>query len=312
MNPTATAQPLGAVSAVQKAPMTPVAAPSSSDPPRAATPVYGAKPNADSVTISDAARLAVSDDPPRAQAPPDRIGALTPDAEMTRAEQIMADLKSSFFTSAGEEGFDTKLDFNKDGVINAGDLGIFREKMAGRTMPDESGASAPTAPPTLNSIRDSFFTQKGEEGFDASADLNGDGVVNAQDLGLYKQALAESAQPVQPVPAELNSTGVDAANPATLNTTESVDTATPGSVIVDEGTLSSPTALSVTIPDVTATASEAGTTQSADPAAARLNLLDQLREALFARGEDRPDSSPGGARNGISNVGDFISIRESV
>lgn len=317
-------QPLATAAGLQRAHRTPVTSPSSTDPPaRAARPVSGSKPGMDSVSISNEARRMDAMQTPRGNS--DRIQGPRSADGPDRAMRMMTELKESFFTKEGDEGFNARVDFNSDGMINAGDLGVLREKMRGyASAPPPPAQPEPAAEPdevaTLQGIRDSFYTREGEDGFNAASDLNGDGVVNVQDLGLFRQSQANVAEPVQPVPAELtgdDGTAVEAAASTVASaTTEPVTGAViedPAPAVVEPAT----TGVSgISVDPATiglASASNAGDAPTLDVASIRESLLDQLRNAFFTReGDDNFDATLDSNGDGQINVADFLSVRDSV
>ena len=278
----------------------------------------------------------------------DRLESAGPRSMADRADSIMNELKARFFTRAGDENFKAKLDFNSDGMINVQDLGMLREKLASMRPPEppaSPNASVTTSAPaaatqtgpatsqsqvpadstsasnvsepatassalTVESIRAAFFTRDGEDGFNAAADLNGDGVINVRDLGLLRQAQADTAEPTQPVPEPLLATGGSTPTPtsATGLTPEAPATASDGS-----NDASSATATPVVDPALTQEA-ETGAAATALPTAdLRASLLDQLREAFFSQaGDDRFDATLDANGDGRINVADFVSVREEV
>ncbi len=340
MDTAAMAKPLSTAVAVQRASGTPVAAPSSADPPRAGTrAVSGAKPNVDRVSISDAARLQQANGPRES----DRI--TQGQGPRSQADQMMADFKASFFANEGDDNFNAKLDLNRDGVINTTDLGMFKEKMASAGLvpppPDDEAQAAPT----LDSIRDAFFTREGDDGFNAAADLNGDGIVNVRDLAAFKLAQSDTSEPTLPI-SEPTTGPIDAqvAGVATQSSGVALNAEPDAPTVVSDPAGSTPQAANAlagnTNDDATATASgsfntdpaggvpEAATAllnvaageatpgvagASVDAQTTRMNLLDQLREAFFSReGEDRFDASLDGNGDGLINVADFLSVRDRV
>lgn len=238
-----------------------------------------------------------------------------------RAMQVLGELKESFFTKEGDEGFNARLDFNSDGVINAGDLGVLREKMAGYAQtanPPAEPEAEPEEVATLQGIRDSFFTREGDEGFNAASDLNGDGVVNVQDLGLFRQSQADVAQPVQPVPATLTGDNEAATASTAAPAIQSVTSEPDAGVVIDDpapATVATGVSSLAIDPDTIGLASSAnaGATPAVDVASIRESLLDQLRNAFFSRaGDDRFDASLDGNGDGRINFADFTVVRDRV
>lgn len=101
-----------------------------------------------------------------------------------RPSPALANMMQAFYTTADMDGFDAASDLNADGVINFQDLAALRAQQSGGAADVGSNADAMVA-----SITDALFTDKGSEGFDASVDLNADGMVNFQDLALLRQKL---------------------------------------------------------------------------------------------------------------------------
>lgn len=334
MEKTAMMQPLQSAAAVPRAARSAVTAPSTADPPRPGLrALTGGKPALDRVSISDEAqRVAAAQEARASEAGNnDRLQDAGPRSAEDRAERVLSELKERFFSRSGEEGFDAKFDFNSDGVINVQDLGLFREKLAGGSPP--SGPASPNltatalTPPsqtpvdatavtqstepvepdsatlavTLDSIRSAFFTREGDDGFNSAADLNGDGVVNVRDLGLFRASQPDVAEPVQPVPEPLTSVGGDEGTASTGVSTNglAVDTAAPDDG-ADASATSGATAAFVN-PAATQEADTSGATPAVAAADLRSTLLEQLRDAFSARAE-----------NSRVNVADFVSVREEV
>ncbi|MFK7889116.1 MAG: hypothetical protein AB8G16_19835 [Gammaproteobacteria bacterium] len=317
-------QPQAMAAAVQRSQRTPVASPSSADPPRAQRPISGSKPGMDSVSISNEARRMDAMPPPPEGG--DRMQGPRSGAESDRGMRILGELKESFFTQEGDEGFNARLDFNSDGVINAGDLGMLREKMAGsgptiRPPPQPEPVNEPEEVATLESIRDAFYTREGEDGFNAASDLNGDGVVNVQDLGLFRQSQGNDAQPVQPVPAPVTGGSEPAAATTAGPTIQSVTSEPQTTAVIEDPApaVSTPATSGVSgiavDPDAIgiATSASAGSAPAVDVASVRESLLDQLRNAFFTReGDDNFDATLDSNGDGQINVADFLSVRDSV
>ncbi len=315
MEKTALMQPLQSVAAVPRATRTPLGSPSTADPPAPALrALSGSKPALDQVSISnEAQRIAAAEDA-RASAPGnnDRLQDAPVRSAADQAGRIMDELKERFFTRAGDENFSAKFDFNSDGVINVQDLGMLREKLAGGPPPDEPASTPPAA--SLDSIRAAFFTRDGDDGFDATADLNGDGIVNVTDLGLFRKAQDDASQPVQPVPEELTTASDLQAVTSAQTTGVTVATPSPDA----EPTTATPAGVQTTVtpavnPAATQEADTSGATPELDAAQLRANLLDQLRNAFFSReGDDRFDATLDANGDGRINVADFLSVREEV
>jgi len=305
MNKPISALPMAAVAAQRKAPVVPASTPSSADPPMA-----GVKGAADSVSISEAGRMQAS-----VRGGVNSNNALatqTGSSSMTKAERIMTELKASFMTKEGDEGFDAKLDFNRDGMINAGDLGMLRQKMADNGMAPGPVADEPPAAATVDSIRNAFFTREGEDGFDAAADLNGDGVINVRDLGMLRQSQDSGGEPTQPVPAELASAGAGAASVASMVNNAAVGVEPVTTPAADVAPLWAALASEAST-GVAATQGNPSQAITSDPGSTRQNLLDALRDAFFSRaGDDRFDAALDSNGDGRLNVADFVSIRDSV
>ncbi|MEL7450726.1 MAG: dockerin type I domain-containing protein [Pseudomonadota bacterium] len=109
---------------------------------------------------------------------------LPADSPAQRPSPALANMMQSFFTTSDMEGFDASSDLNGDGVINFGDLAALRAI--------ESGAESEPPQkmdPMVHNMSDSFFTSSGEQGFDATNDLNGDGMVNFQDLAILRSKM---------------------------------------------------------------------------------------------------------------------------
>lgn len=129
------------------------------------------------------------------------------------AERVMNELRASFFAVKGEANYNEKVDLNHDGVVNPLDLALAREKILGGAQPDPTVDPVDSdSPSMLESIRAAFFSRKGDSSYSAAADLNGDGVVNVQDLGL---ARARVEKQTQPETAALESAGQTAVAPGT-------------------------------------------------------------------------------------------------
>ena len=318
MEKTLSVQPLASQSsAIARAQRTPAAAPSSTDPP-VRRAISGFKPLNDSVSISNEARR-MEANPPRGNN--DRLQGPRAANMPERAMQALGELKESFFTKEGDEGFNARVDFNSDGVINVQDLGVLREKMASYAQPVTPPAEPEAEPDevaTLQSIRDSFFTQEGEDGFDAASDLNGDGVVNFQDLGLFRSSQGDTAEPVQPVPAALTADNEAVATSTAAPPIQNVASEPDASAVIDDP---APAAVNAGVnalaidPDTVglATSANAGTAPALDVASIRESLLDQLRNAFFSRaGDDRFDATLDGNGDGRINFEDFTVVRDRV
>ena len=109
---------------------------------------------------------------------------LPADGQAQRPSPALANMMQSFFTTSDMEGFDASSDLNGDGVVNFGDLAALRAL--------ESGAESEPPQkmdPMVHNMADSFFTSSEGQGFDASSDLNGDGMVNFQDLAILRSKM---------------------------------------------------------------------------------------------------------------------------
>lgn len=107
------------------------------------------------------------------------------------AELSMMDrLKASFFTQAGDEGFDAGADLNSDGRVNNADLAVLREQ------------ETPMDPNEMfKRMQSSVFTRTGEDGFDSALDMNTDGVINFADMAMLRARMdaATTRPPPEPV-----------------------------------------------------------------------------------------------------------------
>lgn len=136
------------------------------------------------------------------------LAALRADGSAPEPVSMLQQMQQSFLTRAGDERFDPGLDMNTDGIINFADLAMLRAKLeTGVTRPPVAPApvipSIPDVPEpvielspatttrvdpqdnnaqTIDSIRSAFFSQAGDEAFNAAADINGDGRINFADL----------------------------------------------------------------------------------------------------------------------------------
>lgn len=336
MEKTAMMQPMRSAMAVQRAAVTPINAPSTTDPPAAPArrAISGAKPATDRVSISNEAQrlnAAGSGGATPNTGGNDRLENANPRSMSDRVQSMISELKASFLTRAGEEGFNEKFDFNSDGIINAGDLGIFREKVGSMaqpgamplvTPPDNEGTQVPvtsTAQPnaepasselTLDALRSAFHSRDGDDRFNAAADLNGDGMVNVRDLGLFQQAQSGVADPVQPVPQPV--TAVNPSSQPVAGVAPSGDLASPETVAPSEGSVEAGVS-AVVNPAVTQEADTSGATTEVDAAEIRANLLDQLREAFFSQtGDDRFNASLDANNDGLINLIDMVQVRDQV
>ena len=148
------------------------AASSSSRPTETAHKTEPVPAPTDRVTLSEAATPSPGRSPTSALTAPDRSAA--PDLP------TVADLRAAFMATPGS-------DLNQDGVVNFGDMAALRERM-------ESPKPGPAA--TLDDVRGAFMASTGDKGFNAAADLNGDGQVNFADLAALRQSL--TAPPEKP------------------------------------------------------------------------------------------------------------------
>ncbi|MEM6640876.1 MAG: hypothetical protein AAF610_13350 [Pseudomonadota bacterium] len=305
------------VSALRSAARPPVAPPSTADPPATGqVNTAGVQQNTDRVTISDRAQ--------QLSAAQTGAAASVTGAPASDAERAVLEIRDRFFTTAGDRNFSEDFDFNRDGVINFEDLGQLQEKLASANGATLSAATPPSPSPvpdspeqgvvsgtnntqpltqaepvsvgsadaepalTLDGLRESFFARAGDDRFNAAADLNRDGVVNATDLGLFRQAQADTAEPVQPVPDVVETVGsVDSADTAAVNA-QSTD-AEPAATV------------ETNVPTQAVDA-------ASDRATIRANLVDQLRSALV----DARDRSEGRANAGQLDLTDYLSVNEEV
>lgn len=274
-------------------------------PPRQASPPADSvpKPGVDRVTISASARAHHSGASGHAHGQSLHSSTSTPASATPHAAQLqqaMDGMRASFHSKAGDDNFNASFDFNSDGVINTGDLGLLREKLAGGApiggpQVEPPPTDDPPAPPTLAEIRGAFFTREGDENFNAAADLNGDGVVNAGDLGMFKQSMST---PVAPPTVNSDAAGVKIGS---AHTTQPV----PDVVETMVGTTTS------------VTSEPSGNTQAMSPdmestqaSNTGQNILAQLRSAFFSsQGDDRFSSALDINGDGRINVADFAAAR---
>lgn len=104
-----------------------------------------------------------------------------PPAAGDRVAASLQRMREAFFSVEGDESFDASVDLNGDGAVNHADLGMLRERLM-----EAAASERPPADGLRERIREAFFAVEGEDHFDASVDLNGDGVVNYGDLGLLR------------------------------------------------------------------------------------------------------------------------------
>jgi len=106
-------------------------------------------------------------------------------------EQIDA-LKAAFGAKQGEDGYQAEYDIDGNGVIDLKDLlaklsEVKQSSAATEPEPTYTGAD-------LDALLAAFGSKSGDEGFDASADLDGDGVVGLPDLlAMLKQMEAPAS-----------------------------------------------------------------------------------------------------------------------
>lgn len=114
------------------------------------------------------------------------------DRSTQEALPTIEDLRAAFMATPGSETWNKRLDLNKDGVVNFGDMAALRERM-------ELAKPAPQPPvetePTVEDVRDAFLSGAGDKQWNPNADLNGDGQVNFADLAALRESMA-------PAPAE--------------------------------------------------------------------------------------------------------------
>lgn len=225
------------------------------------------------------------------------VAAGSPSAFEAQMQAAMDGLRGAFYSKDGDDRYDARFDFNADGVINAGDLGMLREKLAmnGPVRDPQPPAAEPQpAPPTLQELRDAFYTRSGDDNFNAAADLNSDGVVNAQDLALYRDSMSTPVTPPQ-VQAVQPDIGAAAQPTQPVPPTIVADPAAPANVKGGDADATEPVV------------DAAATTQTASH---RDNILAQLRAAFFStRGDDRFDGALDVNGDGRINVGDFVAAR---
>ncbi len=142
-------------------------------------------PQADRVSLTESARqLQLTESAPGQATPTKSDPAHDALTYAQRPTPAMANMVASFFKTADMEGFDANSDLNADGVINFQDLAALRDIEAG------AGAVPPQHPKTvLNNLTDAFLSTESSENFDAPSDLNDDGMINFQDLAIFRSKM---------------------------------------------------------------------------------------------------------------------------
>ncbi len=104
-----------------------------------------------------------------------------------RPSPAMANMVEAFFSTSDMKRFDVNSDLNADGVINFQDLAALRDKEAG------AGPAPPEQPKEhFKNLTEAFLSSEGSEGFNAGSDLNGDGMINFQDLAILRSKMENS------------------------------------------------------------------------------------------------------------------------
>lgn len=120
---------------------------------------------------------------PQSVAPPtDSESPVVPDPV-----DVVERMRAAFFSVTGDDHFDPGSDLNGDGQVNYADLAILR---AG-----DDAVEPDSTPDMLAQMRDAFFTQRGDDGYESALDLNNDGSINYADLAALRdqQSNDESA-----------------------------------------------------------------------------------------------------------------------
>ncbi|NND60618.1 MAG: hypothetical protein HKN49_10150 [Gammaproteobacteria bacterium] len=131
-----------------------------------------------------------------------RNPALTMDRPPGQAE-LLDRMRGAMFSVAGDDRYDSALDFDADGRINFADVRTLFADEEPATAPVVELAPAPAQPEqsadeTLKRLRASMFSAEGDDGFDATVDLNSDGKVNFADLAIFRNG---GEIPTDPEPA---------------------------------------------------------------------------------------------------------------
>lgn len=93
----------------------------------------------------------------------------------------LEDLRSAMFSAKGDKNFNSAADLDGDGEIGNGDLSLFSEGVGTVQSGDQSAI--------LKKFEAAFSSAKGDENFDSSLDLDGDGEVGGSDLSLLNRGL---------------------------------------------------------------------------------------------------------------------------
>jgi len=101
--------------------------------------------------------------------------ASTPQSQFTQADIDL--LLAAFGAQVGDEAYDEALDLNGDGIIGLDDLDMM---LANFTNP-QNGPESP-AGSAIDQLMAAFGLNKGDDGFVAELDLNGDGTIDLNDL----------------------------------------------------------------------------------------------------------------------------------
>jgi Ca2+-binding EF-hand superfamily protein len=193
-----------------------------------ASPLASAKPGEDSFEVSRA-------EPPASYAQPSRSAPVRiPDdaqplpSSETPLQRTFNDkdreaLLQAWGSQSGDSRYSTDYDLDGDGRINAADLAILLgsyaaeskaaggEPLAAPTKPAEEPApEASTEASASERVLAAWNKRAGEEGFDASLDANGDGVINSADLAAALGGQTSPTAPVQqPAPRVYTSGDLD-------------------------------------------------------------------------------------------------------
>lgn len=111
---------------------------------------------------------------------------------------IVDRMRASMFAASGDDNYDAKLDLDSNGRINFADM---KRYLAGYDTPAIRPAEPAPSQSREERMRASFFSTAGDDSFDASADLNGDGRINFADAALLHNGSATQTRPAEPTPA---------------------------------------------------------------------------------------------------------------
>ena len=112
-------------------------------------------------------------------------------AQSAPDEPSMVDrMRASMFSSSGDDNYNARLDLDSNGRINFADMKRYLE---GNDTPAIRPAEPALSQSRQDRMRAAFFSTTGDDSFDASADLNGDGRINFADAALLRNGPGDPA-----------------------------------------------------------------------------------------------------------------------